>query len=410
MAEKHTDIGQWIADIKTPYETVVGGTNTPPQSLTSLAQTTAGNREGLVKLYKELDESQREFDSPPAKFSQSEIRTFHDINPVDRNRNLRQHEQLQKWFVYPKVRILAAFEKFFDGLPDRDAVENAECIHDDLEPFELPEDELELISTLDTNAALDSTNPDQLLDQLRRDEGLAEFVTTVYADHRDLRGDILSLDRAGVKFGILEVYNHRIDFVEEIPQQRIEEIGADSFSNQVVSAETLQDERHDIERQIGEQLEATVGGRLETIEAELQSMETATDRAASPSDDIAGLEREISKLRQDMQQWTLGEASDLQSVTARLNSLVDELDRAFQDERFASQDALTTIRMVLQDLRSDVNGLPEDIEARMADLYEEDATEALGHESYTEDKPALQEMAMLMMLANQLNDLSDPSE
>ena len=388
----HSVEGKWIEEVTDPYKKVVDGTNTPPLPLESLAKAVAKDPDGLKRIYKQLIEAEEKIKDPPFGVNKEEAQVLFDSHP-SQDRKLTPTEQKEKWIDYPKLRVIAAWKKMEGNLPGVDEISGDWG-------WGIPEEEVNLIMLMDTHAQLDSQSPENLSKELRRQDNLKQFLEDVYQDNRNLRRKIMDLDRPGVSYGLLEAYEERINILNDVYITEIQDSGVDSLHDRLSAAEQdVRATRDDVEADIRNALNAEIEPRLSRIESTLMEFENQDETG-----DVAGVvDQRLWELRQDLQEWSVMEASDLETELAKFTELRREMRRTFFDERIQQSEALLKIGEEINELNSQVSDLAEAVDDDIREVYDRVGGVLTG-EDYDNDRPVLEELSQLLWLYAQLQD------
>jgi len=354
---------EWVKKVTKPFRQVVGQSNTPPLPLKSVAKTQAGNRVELIKFYENLDDCQSEFEEPPDWVTWAEVQDFFADHPT-RDRKLHKSEQKEKWFIYPKLRVLAAFREMGWEIP----TERLDIRGD------FPDEEVKLIRVLDDRAFYDAEDPRMLARDLRRQEELDEFFHEVYQEEHDLRQDIRKLMRPGVKFALDEAYKERIDLLDEVYHIVIDEEGLHSLVDQFSEAtHAVRERRETVERNVEQTLAERVEPRLATIEQLVKEIEAEQETREPPSFVADTVEQAIHDLRFELG-TSMDDASedrDVDEVLAKLEKIQNGLQRDIRDTQDMADDELTELEEEMAAIKREMRALSETVEAEFSEVYEE---------------------------------------
>lgn len=401
MSNNYPTEKEWIDDLKIPYETTVGGTNQPP---TSLAELINLPMEDPIELYRALDEAESAFAVPPEWVNQGiasdHFDDFSNISQIDEGKLGKNDWQVQraKWYTYPKLRILAALKKNDGEIP------SAEVIVTDWHGGP-PENILELIIELDEYTWVDTESANSIAEDIRRGgaEQLEDFLYDQYKNNRDLKTEIKHVEITGVKYALYEAYDERIEKLNEVVHEYGDGIWAGVGDELKQAEHEARQSRKDIEREVADAFNTQIVPHLESLEEQFE--ELASEHGTEQEDEGAVeemLEERLWELRQDIQQWSITEASDLEAEVARLASVRRKIERAFEDERFESSEALTEIVKLLEAMDDDLTELSAQVDNRAEELHEEFVQGAVTGDSYDEEQPVLEELARVLLLASHL--------
>lgn len=420
---------EWIDDLLEPRHRVLGGDGTPPRPLIDLAEE---GKSRLVEWYQALDENEDAFRNPPV--DNDHLKAHFDHRPTDAGGKLSKPNQRVKWFGYPKRRILATFEQHYETVPD--ALESVL-----VGPQQTRQKEIAIILALDENSWIDSTPADRLTDEFQREGWLPEFIDDIYADDRGTLRQLFEDSRPGIKFALLEAYDHRIDRLDDAIGAYGRSVGYDKVKGEIEEAcDKIRAERTRLEVD----LEETVSSRISDLEASIADLE-ATVEGSDTSDDFADLQRELHDLRVTMGNSFLdtqqsiddlresmgrsfidtqhsietladkttssgefdSELGTLGNLTDELDSLILRLRNVLGNERAEVGEALLDIQSQLDELNSDLVEHRGTVEKTVKRIYDEQFAQNVGDASFDESRELLQEMALAMRLLMQLEELSD---
>lgn len=396
-------VNDWIDEIKEPYLKVVGEAihtdqeeNRPPIPLKTLANTQTGSQEGLLELYRALDKCESRFEEPPDWVDMGRAADrFDNISEIRTRKDYpNKPEQQEKWFQYGKIRVLGALKKSTGEIPDADVIKK--------DWIEIPEKEIQILLLLDKNAALNTEDPELLAKELKEDDELGEFKQEKYDQDRDLRQEIQSLDRPGVKYGLLEAYKHRIETLNEVFTSIIQGTGVDSITNLDEAKKDVQDTREDVEKDVASAFQKQVVPHLEALESQFESLAN-NDTEVENSEIQAQIDNRVTELREDIQDWSITEAGDLESEIAKLQQLRREMRRAFVDERMKASDALIEMNNELDALDEELETVADQIENKIQDSYEDVIGAQVKGESFDAEQPVMEELARMLLLLSRLN-------
>jgi len=423
-----TNSSEWIDDLLEPRRKVLGGDGHPPRPLIDLAEE---GESRLVDWYLALDENEEAFRNPPV--DNDRLIAHFDHRPTDGGGKLSRSNQRVKWFSYPKRRILATFEQYYEGVPD--AIES--CL---VGPQNIRRKEIAIILMLDENSWIDSTPADRLTDEFQREGWLPKFIDDIYADDRATLRQLFEDSRPGIKFALLEAYDHRIDRLDDAIGSYGRSVGYDKVKGEIEEAcDEIRAERTRLEAD----LEETVSSRISDLEASIADLEAAVE-ASDSSDGIADLQRElhdirvslggsfldtqqsIDDLRESMNRSFIdtqqsietltdettssgefyNELGTLENLTDELDSLILRLRNVLGNERAEVGKALLDIQSQLDNLDADVEEHREVAEKSVEQLYNEQFAPKIDNTSFEDSRQLLQEMSLAMLFLRRLEESS----
>lgn len=421
-----TNPGDWIDDLLEPRRRVLGGDGNPPRPLIDLAEE---GESRLVEWYQVLDENEDAFRNPPV--DNDHLKAHFDHRPTGAGGKLSKPNQRVKWFGYPKRRILATFEQHYETVPD--ALESVL-----VGPQQTRQKEIGIILALDENSWIDSTPADRLTDEFQREGWLPEFIDDIYADDRATLRQLFEDSRPGIKFALLEAYDHRIDRLDDAIGAYGRSVGYDKIKGEIEEAcDEIRAERTRLEADLDE----TVSSRISDLEASIADLEAAVETSDS-SNDIAGLQRElhdirvalgssfldtqqsIDDLRESMSRSFIdtqqsietladettssgefyNELGTLENLTDELDSLILRLRNVLGNERSEVGEALLDIQSQLEGLDAELEDHCSTVEDTVERLYDAQFAPNIEDESFQDSRQLIQEMSLAMLLLARLED------
>jgi predicted nucleic acid-binding Zn-ribbon protein len=376
-----------------------------------------------------LDENEDAFRNPPV--DNEHLKAHFDHRPTGAGGKLSKPNQRVKWFGYPKRRILATFEQHYETVPD--ALESVL-----VGPQQTRQKEIAIILALDENSWIDSTPADRLTDEFQREGWLPEFIDDIYADDRATLRQLFEDSRPGIKFALLEAYDHRIDRLDDAIGAYGRSVGYDKIKGEIEEAcDEIRAERTRLEAD----LEETVSSRISDLEASIADLEAAVETSDS-SNDIAGLQRElhdirvalgssfldtqqsIDDLRESMSRSFIdtqqsietladettssgefyNELGTLENLTDELDSLILRLRNVLGNERAEVGEALLDIQSQLEGLDADLEDHCSTVEDTVERLYDARFAPNIEDESFQDSRQLIQEMSLAMLLLARLEE------
>lgn len=424
-----TNLSDKIHNLLEPRRKVLGENRPPHRSLEDLA----GEGESLlIEWSEELNQNEEEFRKIDVDTNQ--LKHYFDERPTENGGRLSTQNQRIKWFHYPRRRIFAAFKRYYETIPD--TIEANQ-----VGPKKTRRKEVAVILALDENSWIDSTPTDKITDEFQREAWLPEFIDDIYSEDREVLDQLIKDVRPGIKFALLEAYDHRIEKHNVSVGEYNRIVGPDIIKEEIEEASNkIRTERARVETELSK----SINNRISDLEDSITDLETAME-SSNTCDDIGDLKRELHDLRvaigdsfidtqesiddlgesmgrsfidtqQSIEKLTeetatseelYGGLNKLADVTNDLDSLILKLRDVLGNERAEVGKALSDIQSQLDSLDTEFKQHHTTVEETVERLHNEQFAPKVGDSSFDESRELLLEMAMAMRLLTRIERYAD---